>query len=84
MAASGADLDLCGMRQVFGVSAPANQPWRILHNPGDRVKESHLTAKNPEKVLSQKPQIIVLQMPLNHTKTIHTALLTGRIPLRYN
>jgi len=55
MAASGTGLDLCGMRQVFGVSAPQTPPWRILHIPGPKLKELLLKAKNLEKFITKTP-----------------------------
>jgi hypothetical protein len=53
MAASGTGL--CGMCQVFGLSAPQTPPWRILHNPGPKLKELLLKAKNLEKFITKTP-----------------------------
>jgi hypothetical protein len=56
MAASGTGLDLCGMCQVFGVSAPQTPPWRILHNLGVKLKELHLKIQKPEKIQRKNPK----------------------------
>jgi hypothetical protein len=53
------------MCQVFGLSAPQTPPWRILHNPGPKLKELLLKAKNLEKFIT-KPQITVPQTPLDN------------------
>jgi hypothetical protein len=46
LAASGTGLGLCGMCQVFGVSAPQTPPWRIMHNLGVKLKELRLKSKS--------------------------------------